>query len=144
MIYLDTSFLAPLYIQEATSTSVETIVLEIPAQELAISDWTILEFASLVSRRIRMKESSLELMEAVMRSLKEDVTEAYTVFTVTNVDFTLATEYIQQWETGLRPGDALHLAIVSNRSFKNILSLDRGLINAAKQLGIPCDSGGIL
>lgn len=144
MIYLDTSFLAPFYIREATSTSVEAILTNIPTQELAISDWTIVEFASLVSRRIRTKESSLELMEAVMRLWKEDVTQSYIVFTVTNADFILASKYIEQWETGLRTGDALHLAIASNRGVTNLLSLDRGLINAARQLGIACDSGGLL
>ena len=72
MIYLDTSFLAPFYIQEATSASVETILLNIPTDKLAISDWTTVEFSSLVSRRVRMSELSLEQMEAVIRSFKED------------------------------------------------------------------------
>ncbi len=144
MIYLDTSFLAPFYIQEATSTSVETILLNIPTEQLAISDWTIVEFTSLVSRRVRMSELNLEQMEAVINSFKEDVAESYTVFTVTTADFILAAEFIQQWETGLRAGDALHLAIACNHSIENLLSLDRGLIDAARQLSIPSDSSGLL
>ncbi|MHC5673695.1 PIN domain-containing protein [Nostoc sp.] len=56
----------------------------------------------------------------------------------------LAAEFIQQWETGLRAGDALHLAIASNRSVENLLSLDRGLIDAARKLSITSDSGGLL
>lgn len=144
MIYIDTSFLAPLYIQEVTSKSVETILLNLPTDELAISDWTTLEFASLLSRRVRMKELIPELMERVMRSFQEDVTLSYTVFTVTNADFLLAAEFVQQWETGLRAGDALHLAIARNRSVENLLSLDYGLINAAQKLSIPSNSGGLL
>lgn len=144
MIYLDTSFLAPFYIQEATSTAIETILLNIPTSELAISDWTTVEFASLVSRRVRTLELSSEQMEAVMHSFQEDVTQSYTVFTVTTADFILAVEFIQRWETGLRAGDALHLAIACNRSVDNLLSLDRGLIDAARQLNIPSDSGELL
>jgi uncharacterized protein len=144
LIYLDTSFLAPFYIQEATSTSVETILLNIPTEQLAISDWTIVEFTSLVSRRVRMSELNLEQMEAVINSFKEDVAQSYTVFTVTTADFILAAEFIQQWETGLRAGDALHLAIARNHSIENLLSLDRGLIDAARQLSIPSDSSGLL
>jgi predicted nucleic acid-binding protein len=144
LIYIDTSFLAPLYIQEVTSKSVETILLNLPTDELAISDWTTLEFASLLSRRVRMKELIPELMERVMRSFQEDVTLSYTVFTVTNADFLLAAEFVQQWETGLRAGDALHLAIARNRSVENLLSLDYGLINAAQKLSIPSNSGGLL
>lgn len=56
MIYVDTSFIAPFYIQEATSETVEEILLNLPTQELAISDWTVVEFASLLSRRVRMGE----------------------------------------------------------------------------------------
>jgi uncharacterized protein len=144
LIYLDTSFLAPFYIQEATSTSVETILLNIPTEQLAISDWTIVEFTSLVSRRVRMSELNLEQMEAVINSFKEDAAQSYTVFTVTTADFILAAEFIQQWETGLRAGDALHLAIARNHSIENLLSLDRGLIDAARQLSIPSDSSGLL
>ena len=83
-------------------------------------------------------------MEAVMYSFQEDATQSYTVFTVTTADFILAVEFIQRWETGLRAGDALHLAIACNHSVENFLSLDRGLIDAARQLNIPSDSGGLL
>jgi uncharacterized protein len=144
LIYLDTSFLAPFYIQEATSASVETILLNIPTDKLAISDWTTVEFTSLVSRRVRMNELNLEQMEAIIHSFQEDSSQSYTVFTVTTADFILASEFIQQWETGLRAGDALHLAIVRNHSIENLLSLDRKLIDAARQLNIPSDSCGLL
>lgn len=144
MIYIDTSFLAPFYIQEVTSKSVEAVLLNIPTDKLAISDWTSVEFASLLSRRVRMSELTPELIETVMRSFQEDATQSYTIFTVTTADFLLATELIQQWETGLRAGDALHLAIASNRNVENLLSLDRGLINAAQKLNIPSNSGGLL
>jgi uncharacterized protein len=143
LIYIDTSFIAPFYIQEATSTSVETILLNIPTRELAISEWTKVEFASLLARRVRMGDISSEIMEAAMRAFQEDAVESYTVFAVTTADFDLATKFVLQWETGLRAGDALHLAIAHNHSVNNLLSLERGLIDAAQQLSIPCNSGGL-
>jgi predicted nucleic acid-binding protein len=144
LIYLDTSFLAPFYIQETTSTSVETILLNLPTPQIAISNWTTVEFASLLSRRVRMNQLTPELMTVVMQSFQNDVTQSYTVFTVTTADFVLATEFIQQWETGLRAGDALHLAIARNHNIENLLSLDRGLIDAAQRFGIPADSAGLM
>lgn len=144
MIYLDTSFIAPLYIREATSEAVEAILLNIPTPELAISHWTIVEFSSLLSRRVRMGELSAALMQTVMQSFQEDADQALGRVTVTAADFQLASELILQWETGLRAGDALHLAIAQNAHANRILSLDRGLIQAAQQLGIPADSGGLL
>ncbi|NJR52095.1 MAG: type II toxin-antitoxin system VapC family toxin [Leptolyngbyaceae cyanobacterium CSU_1_3] len=144
MIYLDTSFLAPFYIQEATSNSVETVLLSLPVSQIAISDWTVVEFASLLSRRVRMNELTSDSMTAVMQSFQNDATQSYTVFTLTTADFVGATEFIQQWETGLRAGDALHLAIARNHNVENLLSLDRGLIDAAQRFGIPADSAGVM
>jgi len=141
LIYLDTSFIAPFYISEATSEAVEAILLHLPPPELAISDWTVVEFASLLSRRGRMGELSATLMQAAMQSFREDADQSFNVFTVTIGDFQLASELILQWETGLRAGDALHLAIARNTHAAQILSLDRGLIHAAQQFGIPADSG---
>jgi uncharacterized protein len=144
LIYLDTSFLAPFYIQEATSTSVESILLNLPTAELAISDWTIVEFASLLSRRVRMNELTPELMTVIIQSFQRDAAQSYTVFTITTADFVLAAEFLQQWETGLRAGDALHLAIARSRTVENLLSLDFGLIDAAQRFGISADSAGLL
>lgn len=144
MIYLDTSFLAPFYIQEATSEAVEAILLDLPTQELAISDWTIVEFASLLSRRVRMGELGAELLKELMQSFREDAAHSYTILPVTTADFNVATEFILQWETGLRAGDALHLAVAQNSHVDRFLSLDRALVNTAQQIGIPADSGGLL
>ena len=143
MIYVDTSFIAPFYIQEATSETVEEILLNLPTQELAISDWTVVEFASLLSRRVRMGELSATLMQTVMESFRGDTDQSFRMVAVTAADFQLASELVLQWETGLRAGDALHLAIAQNNREDHLLSLDRGLIHAAQQFGIPADFGGI-
>ena len=143
MIYLDTSFLAPFYVREATSEQVETILLNIPTDDLVISDWTKVEFASLLARLLRTGELTRELFTAIMTAFQEDVTQSYSVLTVTRNDFDRASELIQQWNTGLRAGDALHLAIADNHRTENLLSLDKGLIEAAKILGISANSGGI-
>ena len=143
MIYLDTSFLAPFYIREATSEQVETILLNIPTDELIISDWTKVEFASLLARLVRTGELTKELVEAVFKAFHEDMTQSYSVLTVTRNDFDRASKFILQWDTGLRAGDALHLAIAYNHRTDNLLSLDKGLIEAAKILGISANSGGI-
>ncbi len=121
----------------------EAILLNLPTQELAISNWTIVEFASLLSRRVRMGELSATLMQNVMESFREDAEQSFSMVAVTAADFQLASKLILQWETGLRAGDALHLAIAQNAHCDHLFSLDRGLIYAAQQFGIPADSGGL-
>jgi predicted nucleic acid-binding protein len=49
----------------------------------------------------------------------------------------LARRYLHTYETGLRAGDALHLAIAGNHQAAAIYSLDRTMIKAGKILGLP-------
>ena len=50
-------------------------------------------------------------------------------------------EWLYRFETGLRAGDALHLAIASNRGADAIYSLDQLMIAAGKELGLPTGAG---
>ncbi len=143
MIYIDTSFLAPFYIREATSERVEAVLLAVPPNQLAISDWTRVEFASLLARRVRMRELTQQMVNAAIASFQADVADSYTVFTLNQAVFDRAIEFLLEGNTGLRAGDALHLSIAYNRHTENILSLDRGLIAAAQILGMNASSGGI-
>lgn len=54
MIYLDTSFLTPLFREEATSAKVAAFLARQAAGTLALSKWASVEFASLTSRDVRM------------------------------------------------------------------------------------------
>lgn len=56
-------------------------------------------------------------------------------------DFGLCAQFVSRFDTGLRAGDALHLAIAANRSAAAIYTLDKGLISAGKILGLPVKSG---
>ena len=55
MIYLDTSFLTPLFREEPVSERIEGLLAAVPAGTLAISQWTRVEFASVIARDVRMK-----------------------------------------------------------------------------------------
>lgn len=143
MIYLNTSFLAPFYIREATSDRVEAVILGTLANQLAISDWTRVEFASLLARRMRMGELTQAMVEEVMRAFEVDAEESYVVFAVNRADFDRAIEVLLEANTGLRAGDALHLSIAYNRRTRNLLTLDQGLLAAANVLGMKASSGGM-
>ncbi len=74
MFYFDTSFTIPKYIKEATSDKVEAILLSLPPEQLVISQWTRVEFSSMLARRVRMQEltdeQALEIKE--IRFLKKN------------------------------------------------------------------------
>jgi predicted nucleic acid-binding protein len=141
MLYLDTSFVAPLVIAEDTSNAVEAFVLKLKPGELATSLWTQVERASLVSRKIRMGELSTAEAEAVRRELDRMLSESFELLVPSAADFAAAAEYLEVPKTGLRAGDALHLAIAENHGARKILTPDMGFIDAGKQRKLPVSRG---
>ena len=62
-------------------------------------------------------------------------------FSPNRADFDRARVWLSSFETGLRAGDVLHLAIASNRGAETIYSLDKVMIAAGKALGVPTSAG---
>ena len=104
MVQLDTSFVAPLVIAEATSDVVEVAVRKLPAGELTTSLWTQVELASLVSRKIRMGKLSDAEAEAVRREFERVLRETFDALVPRGPDFVEAGKYLAMPRTGLRAG----------------------------------------
>ena len=141
MIYLDTSFIVPLVITEDSSAVVEAMILKVKSGELATSLWTQIELGSLVARKLRMGELSATDAEAVRRELRKILDESFRLLLPTAADFATATKFLDIPKTGLRAGDALHLAVAANHGARKIWSLDRGFIKAGKQIKLPVSAG---
>ena len=69
------------------------------------------------------------------------VDKSFSVLLPNADDFGLAKRYLGQFETRLRAGDALHLAVANNHRASMIYSLDRTLLNAGKILDLPVSVG---
>ena len=65
------------------------------------------------------------------------VTQSLIVWLPEAEDYDLAKRYLRRHETGLRAGDALHLAIAANHDARAIHSLDKTMIKAGRLLGLP-------
>lgn len=141
MYYFDTSFLAPLILQEPTSIKVERFMTRLPAGELVISHWTRVEFSSLLAREVRMGSLDRQAARDADAQFETVVTESFVVLLPNADDFSLAKAYLGNYETGLRAGDALHLAVARNHGAKTIYSLDKTLLKAGKLLGVPASAG---
>ena len=141
MLYFDTSFLAPLILEESTSTKIEAFFAKLPAGEFYVSHWTRVEFASLIAREVRMGGLAESDALLAIAQFDELVTESFQVLAPAVADYELAKAYIQHFATKLRAGDALHLAIASNHGAKTLYTLDGGLLNAAKLLKVHASRG---
>ena len=141
MLYFDTSFVAPLLLEEATSTQIEAFLTRQLVGDLCISHWVRVEFASLIAREVRM--GGLPETEALQAIVQFDqlVNESFRVLLPGPADYELARKYIQRFATKLRAGDALHLAIAHNQGAKMFYTLDEGLLDAARLLNVHADRG---
>lgn len=141
MLYFDTSFLAPLILEEAASAKIEAFFARLPVGELYVSHWTRVEFASLIAREVRM--GGLTEPDALMAIAKFDelVTDSFQVVAPGVAVYELAKEYIQHFATKLRAGDALHLAIAHNNDAKTLYTLDESLLHAAKLIKVNASRG---
>jgi hypothetical protein len=141
MVYLDTSFVAPLVLEESTSRDVERFIRRLPAGEPAVRHWTRVEFSSLLAREVRMGGLAPDVARKVDREFEAIIEESFQVLKPEAADFERGKRLLLSASTGLRAGDALHLAIAENRGAEAIYSLDRTMIRAGAALGLPVSRG---
>jgi predicted nucleic acid-binding protein len=139
--YFDTSFLAPLILEETTSAAVERFLASLPVEALAISHWTRVEFSSLLAREVRMGGMEPRIALDADQQFEATIAESFAVLVPAVDDFELAKRYLAEPRTGLRAGDALHLAIAANNGAEVIYSLDKTLLRAGKTIGLPVRTG---
>ncbi len=137
MIYLDTSFLAPLFREETASAKVADFLSRQAVGSLAVSKWAAVEFASLVSRDVRMGALTAGQGRRLIAEFDSMVATSLVVLIPSANDFDLAQEYVANFATQLRGPDALHLAVAHNNGVEFIATLDDGMLSAAKRLKIP-------
>ena len=144
MRYFDTSFLVPLVLPEATSEPVARFFEDLPGEDPAVSHWTRVEFASLLAREVRMSGLDAAAAREAGSRFEAMVEESFVVFLPNRDDFDRARDWLGRFETALRAGDALHLAIAANRRAEAIYSLDKAMIAAGRALGLPASAGILL
>ena len=141
MLYFDTSFLAPLVLPESTSDKIAAFVRRLPVEELTVSHWTRVEFSSLIARDVRMSVLDAAAGARADARFEAMVDASFAVLLPNADDFGLAKRYLGKFNTGLRAGDALHLAIAGNRQAEAFYSLDKGALMAGRLLDLPVSMG---
>ncbi|HEU0155929.1 MAG TPA: type II toxin-antitoxin system VapC family toxin [Stellaceae bacterium] len=130
-----------LILPEATSDKIAALLRDLPVEEFAVIHWTRVEFSSLIAREVRVGGLDRETARKIDARFDAMVEESFAVLLPDSDDFSRARHYLGRFETGLRAGDALHLAIAANRHAAAIYTLDKRLLRAGEILGLPVSLG---
>ena len=106
MRHFDTSFLVPLALPEATSEPVARFIENQPADDPAVSHWTRVEFASLLTREVQMRRLDIVAAREAGSRFEAMIKESFVIFLPHLDDFDRAKNRIGRFETGLRAGTA--------------------------------------
>lgn len=139
MIYLDTSILVSLLVPEPESEAVEQWFAGHRSRGITISDWSLVEFASALGIRVRQK--GLNHAQAVMahEKLHATVSACFKTVSPSRASYVRAAELCTHHSTGLRAGDALHLAVALDAGASSLVTLDRQIVAAVRSLKLPIE-----
>ncbi|QNI66386.1 type II toxin-antitoxin system VapC family toxin [Synechococcus sp. BMK-MC-1] len=133
--YLDTSALAKWYMNEVGSESFVDFLQRLGSA--VISSLTVMEMRSLLSRRRRMGDLSVELESLLFAALLSDIDRGWLLqVPVGDARFAEATNLIARYpDHPLRTLDALHLTVAADLGVSVLATADRVMANAAASMG---------
>jgi predicted nucleic acid-binding protein len=133
--YLDTSVIVSFVINEIQTQAVRDWLAGSSAESNVVSEWTITEFHSALSLKLRTGQISPAIKIEAEGFLKRAAETLFEVVPVLRADFRRSADLASQPDLWLRAGDALNLAIAV-RAGDALFTLDRRLFAAAEKVGM--------
>ena len=134
--YVDTSALVAYYCPEALSPVVERLVRKLAPP--TISPLVEVELHSAVALKVRVREIDTTTAGRIVAQFRMHLADGlYRRVPIAAREYALACDWLARFATPLRSLDALHLAAAFANDLQ-ILTTDKRLVQAAKQLGIGC------
>jgi predicted nucleic acid-binding protein len=112
-----------------------------PPDQLTVSRWTMVEFASVLGRHGRGGRIDRAFAAEVTARFDTLVLATFHILSPTVAEFSLARQWLADPARGLRAGDALHLAIANNNKAPAIFTFDKNMLRAGRELGLAMSSG---
>ena len=135
MMYLDTSAAIPLFVPEPISEAVEAWLAQ-SGDKLVTSDWLVTEFASALSIKVRRAEINKRQADTAWNNFFAFTQTGLHVMRVDADLFQTAARLTRNSRSGLRAGDALHLAAALDANVTGIATADANLARNAKANGL--------
>jgi len=133
MVYVDTSVLVALCTREAKSADVSRWYAAC-ADDLVSAAWCVSEFASALGIKQRTGQIDEAEAQTAWRQFERLCANDLRLLPVEPASFHRAAVLALDAATGLRAGDALHLAVALDAKVKSMATLDDGLAKNAKRI----------
>ena len=135
MVYVDTSVLVPLFLNEPHSVAaVDWYARE--KSELVAAVWCIPEFASALGMKRRTGAIDAQQAEAAWKRFERMVAADLRLLPIEPANFHRAAELVLDAASALRAGDALHLACAEAAGARHMATVDEVLSRNAQRLKI--------
>jgi len=134
-LYLDTSIFVAALCDEASTERVLRWMHGQSDSQFITSRWTFTEFSSAVSIKVRTGQLTASHQPMLITRFNSLIFNQVSLVAVVDGDFPTAARFCENWQSGLRGGDALHLAIAATCA-DTLATLDNGLYRAARHFGI--------
>jgi predicted nucleic acid-binding protein len=135
MPYLDTSILVAALTTEAETLRMQAWIAAQAPDDLVISPWVVTEFSAALSIKVRTGGLTVANHATVLSVFTRLVADSFVMVPITDGAFRHAARLADRADTGLRAGDALHLAVADEEELI-LATLDRGLAEAGRKLGL--------
>lgn len=133
--YIDTSVWCAYCFNETETPAAAQWLAQASLDDAATATWTRTEFASAAAIKLRAKGQTRNAVAQATKAF--DAALAMTnSLDVIEEDFLYAAELCRTSATGLRAGDALHIAVALRHNCHWLASLDQAMNASAKKLGL--------
>ena len=133
MVYVDTSVLVPLFLNEPHSAAVANWYTR-EKGALVAAAWCVPEFASALGIKQRTGAVDAQQAQAAWARFERMVAADLQLLSVEPANFHRAAELVLDPAGGLRAGDALHLACAEAAGARHMATLDQVLSRNAQRL----------
>jgi uncharacterized protein len=133
-LYLDASVVVALLTKDVFTSRAETYI-RANAPILIVSDFAAAEFASVIARRLRVREITEPIARVVFAALDAWVIRTTEHAETTTADIIAAAGALRRLDLPLRTADAVNIAI-ARRIGATLMTFDEKMAASAKALGV--------
>ena len=136
MIYVDSSCLVAMVTVEPRTADVIAWLAANQNVDLCSGDWCATEVASALALKVRTGQLNTTLADAAWQAFEQACDGLLRLVGITSADFVQAAQLCRIYPSGLRAGDALHLAVAQRWQCQAMWSLDENLDLNARAHGL--------